>query len=52
MHVDGVGSFDEVTERVTKVIQEIMPDSPEVWKDDEIDSIENDAIEREKSYGE
>ena len=52
MHVDGVGSFDEVTERVTKVIQEIMPDSPEVWKDDEADSIENDAIEREKSYGE
>ena len=50
--IDGVGSFDEVTERVVKVVQELMPDSPEVWKDDEIDSIENDAREREKSYGE
>ena len=51
-HVDGLGSFEEVTERIIKVVQEIMPNSPEVWKDDEADSIENDAIEREKSYGE
>ena len=50
--IDGVGSFDEVTERIVKVVQELMPDSPEVWKDDEMDSIENDAREREKSYGE
>ena len=50
--VNGVGSFEEVTERITKVVQEMIPDSPEVWKDDEMDSIENDAIEREKSYGE
>lgn len=50
--VDGVGSFDEVTERIIKVVQKMIPDSPEVWKDDEIDSIENDAREREKSYGE
>lgn len=50
--VDGVGSFEEVTERIIKVVQKMIPDSPEVWKDDEADSIENDAIEREKSYGE
>ena len=50
--VDGVGSFEEVTNRIIKVVQEMIPDSPEVWKDDEADSIENDAIEREKSYGE
>ena len=50
--VDGLGNFDEVTERIIKVVQKIMPDAPEVWKDDEADSIENDAREREKSYGE
>lgn len=50
--VDGVGSFDEVTDRIIKVIQEVEPDSPEVWDDEVMDSIENDAFEREKSYGE
>ena len=50
--VDGVGSFEEVTERIVKVVQKLIPDAPEVWKDDEADSIENDAREREKSYGE
>ena len=51
-HVDGVGDYDEVTARITKIVQELMPDSPVVWHDDEADSIENDALEREKSYGE
>lgn len=51
-HVDGVGSFEEVTDRIIKVIQEVEPDSPEVWDDEVMDSIENDALEREKSYGE
>ena len=41
-----------MTERIIKVVQKIMPDAPEVWKDDEADSIENDARSREKSYGE
>ena len=50
--VDGVGSFEEVTDRIIKVVQKMVPDSPEVWKDDEADSIENDARAREKSYGE
>lgn len=50
--VNGVGEFDEVTERITKVVQKMIPDAPEVWKDDEADVIENDALEREKSYGE
>ena len=52
IHVDGVGSFEEVTDRIVKIIQEIEPDSPEVWDDEVMDSIENDALEREKSYGE
>lgn len=51
-HVDGVGPFEEVTARITKIIQEIAPDAPEVWRDDAAGSIENDAFEREKSYGE
>ena len=50
--VNGVGSFDEVTKRIIKVVQEMVPDAPVVWEDDEVDSIENDALEREKSYGE
>ena len=50
--INGLGTFDEVTERIIKVVREMMPDAPEVWKDDEADSIENDAISREKSYGE
>ncbi|MBR5621098.1 nucleoside monophosphate kinase [Candidatus Saccharibacteria bacterium] len=51
-HVDGVGTFEEVTDRIVKIIQEIEPNSPEVWDDEVVDSIENDALEREKSYGE
>ena len=50
--VNRLGTFDEVTERIIKVVREIMPGAPEVWKDTEVDSIENDAISREKSYGE
>ncbi len=49
--IDGFGTFDEVTDRITKVIQDTIS-SPEVWRDDEASAIENDAIEREKSYGE
>ena len=52
VHVDGVGSFEEVTDRIVKVVQKMLPGSPVVWRDDEADSIENDALEREKSYGE
>ena len=51
-HVDGVGTFEEVTDRIVRIIQEIEPNSPEVWDDEVVDSIENDALEREKSYGE
>ena len=50
--IDGVGEYDEVTERIIKVVQNIRPDAPTVWHDDEADPIENDALEREKSYGE
>ena len=50
--VNGVGDYEEVTKRIIKVVQKMIPDSPVVWNDEEPDSIENDALEREKSYGE
>ncbi|MDO4889391.1 MAG: nucleoside monophosphate kinase [Candidatus Saccharibacteria bacterium] len=50
--VDGVGEFDEVTERIRKVFEEIKPNTPEVFHTDQLGSIENDANSREKSYGE
>lgn len=49
--VDGLGTFEEVTNRIIKIVQDVIP-APEVWQDDEADAIENDAVEREKSYGE
>ena len=49
--VDGLGTFEEVTNRIIKIVQSVIP-APEVWQDDEADAIENDAVEREKSYGE
>lgn len=52
VHVDGTGDFEDVTERLIKIVQKFIPDAPEVWQDDVADSIENDALEREKSYGE
>ncbi len=50
--VDGVGEYDEVTGRVETEIFKVLPEAPEVFKVDELDAIENDSIEREKSYGE
>lgn len=50
--VDGVGEYDEVTCRVETEIFKVLPEAPEVFKVDELDAIENDSIEREKSYGE
>ena len=50
--VDGVGDFDEVTKRITKVIQKMVPEMVKVMAPDDPESIENDALEREKSYGE
>ncbi|MBR5408566.1 nucleoside monophosphate kinase [Candidatus Saccharibacteria bacterium] len=50
--VDGVGDFDEVTKRITKVIQKMVPEMVKVMALDDPESIENDALEREKSYGE
>ena len=49
--VDGLGTFEEVTDRIIKIVQGVIP-ATEVWQDDEADAIENDAVEREKSYGE
>lgn len=50
--VDGVGDFEEVTKRIVKVVQKMVPGAPEVWDETDPDAIENDALEREKSYGE
>ena len=50
--VNGVGDFEDVTERITKVIQKMMPGIVKVMALDNPESIENDALEREKSYGE
>ncbi|MBQ3309210.1 nucleoside monophosphate kinase [Candidatus Saccharibacteria bacterium] len=50
--VNGVGEFDEVTKRITKVIQKMVPEMVKVMALDDPESIENDALEREKSYGE
>lgn len=49
--VDGLGTYEQVTERIIKIVQDLLP-APEVWQDDNADAIENDAVEREKSYGE
>ena len=50
--IDGVGEYDEVTERLRKVFEELKPNAPEVFHTDELGAIENDANSREKSYGE
>lgn len=50
--IDGVGEYDEVTERLRKVFEELKPNTPEVFHTDELGAIENDANSREKSYGE
>ena len=49
--VDGLGTYEQVTDRIIKIVQDLLP-APEVWQDDDADAIENDAVEREKSYGE
>ncbi|MBQ8992111.1 nucleoside monophosphate kinase [Candidatus Saccharibacteria bacterium] len=50
--VDGVGEYDEVTERLRHIFEKIKPNTPEVFHNGIADSIENDANSREKSYGE
>ncbi len=51
-HIDGTGDFETVTERINKIVRELIPGSPKVWEDTDPESIENDAVKREKSYGE
>lgn len=46
VEVDGVGSYDDVTARIDQVVRELMPGIVET------PNIENDAVEREGSYGE
>lgn len=50
--IDGVGDYDEITERIKAVFKDLKPDAVEVFKNDEKTVIENDANTREKSYGE
>ena len=52
LKVDGVGDYDEVTERLDKAIKSVLPDTPDVFNNTDAYVIENDAVEREKSYGE
>ena len=50
--VDGVGDYAEVTERIEKEIVKVLPVAPQVFENDELNVIENDSVERERSYGE
>jgi len=52
LKIDGVGEYDEVTERLDKAIKSVLPDTPDVFNNTDAYVIENDAVEREKSYGE
>lgn len=52
VHVDGVGDYDEVTERIEAEIFKILPVAPEVFNDNDANVIENDSVEKERSYGE
>ena len=52
LKIDGVGDYDEVTERLDRAIKSVLPDTPDVFNNTDAYVIENDAVEREKSYGE
>ena len=52
LRVDGVGDYDEVTERLDEAIKEVMPETVDVFNTEDVHVIENDAVEKEKSYGE
>ena len=50
--VDGVGGYDEITERIETELFKVIPKAPEVFNDHDLDVIENDSVEKERSYGE
>jgi len=52
IRVNGVGGYDEVTERIEKEIFRVLPATPEVFNNHDLDVIENDSVEKERSYGE
>ena len=52
LKVDGVGDYGTVTERLDEAIKSILPGTPDVFNNTDAYVIENDAVEREKSYGE
>ena len=52
IRVNGVGGYDEITERIEAEIFKIVPPAPEVFNDHDLDVIENDSVEKERSYGE
>ena len=52
LEVDGVGTIDEVAERIEKVVLMKKPDAVRVFDNDSKDVIENDSNLREESYGE
>lgn len=50
--LDGMGTYDEVTERINEEVQKIRPGIKEVFNTEDPNVIENDANVLEKSYGE
>ncbi len=52
IRVNGVGGYDEVTERIEKEIFRVLPATPEVFNNHDLDVIANDSVEKERSYGE
>ncbi|MBQ3306169.1 nucleoside monophosphate kinase [Candidatus Saccharibacteria bacterium] len=51
-HIDGVGTYDEVFDRIDAMTQKYLPELKEVFNNTDAKVIENDANVLEKSYGE
>ncbi|MBQ6355295.1 nucleoside monophosphate kinase [Candidatus Saccharibacteria bacterium] len=51
-HIDGVGTYDEVFDRIDMMARKYMPELKEVFNNTDAKVIENDANILEKSYGE
>ena len=52
VHLDGMGTIKEVSERIEAEVRQVKPDMVEVFNDEDKDVIENDTVVREGSYGE
>jgi adenylate kinase len=52
VHLNGMGTIKEVSERIEAEVRKVKPDMVEVFNDEDKDVIENDTVVREGSYGE